>query len=118
MSAAWEKGVESMPTKSYQEGLLQRLSIPEYAAQYLKASLDETLIDGNMEAFLLALKNVIDAKGEPVQEIAADADISRQHLYRLLNGTGNLTIETLSSVLQAVGIAIDFKPVAEKVRVQ
>jgi probable addiction module antidote protein len=106
-----------MPTRSYQDGLLKRLSNSEYAAQYLKASLDETLLDGNMEAFLLALKNVIDAKGEPVQDIAADADISRQHLYRLLNGTGNPTIETLSSVLQAVGIAIDFIPVSEPVEV-
>jgi probable addiction module antidote protein len=107
-----------MPTKSYREDLLKRLANPEYAALYLKASLDETLEDGNMEAFLLALKDVIDAKGEPVQGIASDADISRQHLYRLLNGTGNPTLETLSAVLQAVGIAIDFKPASEPIEVQ
>jgi probable addiction module antidote protein len=105
-----------MPTKSYREDLLERLANPEYAASYLKASLDETLEDGNMEAFLLALKDVVDAKGA-VQAIASDADISRQHLYRLLNGTGNPTLETLSAVLQAVGIAIDFKPASETVEV-
>jgi DNA-binding phage protein len=110
-------GRYSMPTKSYQNDLLKRLADPSYAAQYLKASLDESLVDGNMELFLLALKNVIDAKGESVQGIASDADISSQHLYRLLNGTGNPTIETLSSVLQAVGIAIDFIPVSEPVEV-
>jgi probable addiction module antidote protein len=105
-----------MPTKSYREDLLKRLANPEYAALYLKASLDETLEDGSMEVFLLALKDVVEAKGA-VQAIASDADISRQHLYRLLNGTGNPTLETLSAVLQAVGIAIDFKPASETVEV-
>jgi probable addiction module antidote protein len=105
-----------MPVKNYQDSLLQRLSNPEYAALYLKTALDETLLDKNMEAFLLALKNVVDANGA-VQEIATDADISRQHLYRLLNGSGNPTLETLSAVLHAVGLAIDFKPTSNPVEV-
>lgn len=104
-----------MPVKSYQDDLLIRLSDPEYSAQYLKAALDETLEDGNMEAFLLALKNIVDAKGS-VQAVASDADISRQHLHRLLSGSGNPTLETLASVLQAVGLTIDFKPFSETVK--
>ena len=50
-----------MPTKDYQTDLLQRLANPEYAAQYLKAAFDETLADGDRLAFLLALKNVVNA---------------------------------------------------------
>jgi hypothetical protein len=42
---------------------------------YLKIALDETLADGNMEAFLLALKNIVDAK-ESMQEVASNAEIS------------------------------------------
>ena len=98
-----------MPTKDYREDLLKRLSSSEYAAQYLKAALDETLSDGNMEAFLLALRNIVDATGAR-QEVATEAKISRQHLYRMLSGDGNPTLETLTSVLQAVGLTIDFKP--------
>jgi probable addiction module antidote protein len=105
-----------MPVKNYQDSLLRRLSNPDYASKYLKAALDETLLDGNMEAFLLALKNVVDANGS-VQAIATDADISRQHLYKLLNGNGNPTLETLTSILHAVGLAIDFKPEPETVEV-
>ncbi|MEO0985619.1 MAG: helix-turn-helix domain-containing protein [Cyanobacteria bacterium J06639_14] len=101
-----------MPTTNYQDDLLVRLANPEYSSHYLKAALDETLEDGNMEAFLLALKNIVDAKG-PVQEVAQDADISRQHLHRLLSGNGNPTLETLASVLDAVGLTIDFRPVSE-----
>ncbi|MDJ0899727.1 MAG: hypothetical protein QNJ55_13040 [Xenococcus sp. MO_188.B8] len=50
-----------MPTKDYQTDLLKRLANPAYVAQYLKAALNETLADGNKTAFLLALKNVVDA---------------------------------------------------------
>lgn len=101
-----------MPVRDYRDDLLERLSDPGYSSHYLKAALDETLEDGNMEAFLLALKNIVDAKG-PVQEVANDADISRQHLHRLLSGTGNPTLETLTSVLNAVGLTIDFRPLSE-----
>ena len=101
-----------MPAKNYREDLLVRLSDAHYASQYLKAALDEALQDGNMEAFLLALKNLVDATG-PVQEVASEADVSRQHLYRLLSGKGNPTLETLASVLQVVGLTIDFKPTAK-----
>ncbi|MEM9907022.1 MAG: transcriptional regulator [Cyanobacteria bacterium P01_D01_bin.44] len=103
-----------MPVKSYRDDQLKRLSDPEYSAQYLKVSLDETLKDGHMEAFLLALKNVVDATGA-VQKVASDAGISRQHLHRLLGGNGNPTLETTISILNAVGLTIDIKPLANQV---
>ena len=100
-----------MPTKDYKTDLLQRLGDSQYAATYLKAALDETLSDGNTEAFLLALKNVVEATGS-TQTVANESNISRQHLYRILSGDGNPTLDTLTSVLQAVGLTIDFKPVS------
>ena len=99
-----------MPTKDYKTDLLQRLGNSQYAATYLKAALDETLSDGNTEAFLLALKNVVEANGS-MGAIASESNVSRQHLYRILSGNGNPTLDTLTSVLQAVGLTIDFKPV-------
>ena len=99
-----------MPTKDYRTDLLQRLGNSQYAATYLKAALDETLSDGNTEAFLLALKNVVEANGS-TGAIASESNVSRQHLYRMLSGNGNPTLDTLTSVLQAVGLTIDFKPV-------
>lgn len=100
-----------MPTKDYKTDLLKRLGDSQYAATYLKAALDETLSDGNTGAFLLALKNVVEATGS-TQTVANESNISRQHLYRILSGDGNPTLDTLTSVLQAVGLTIDFKPVS------
>jgi probable addiction module antidote protein len=99
-----------MPMKSYQTDLLIRLADPEYAAEYLKVAFDETLADGDMAAFSMALKNVVEAR-DSVSHIAQEAQISRQHLYRLLNGQGNPTLETLMAVLKTVGLSLDFKPI-------
>ena len=99
-----------MPTRDYKPYLTERLGDSEFAASYLKAALDETLADGDMDSFLLALKNVVEAKGTK-QSVANESNISRQHLHKLLSGNGNPTLDTLTSVLQTVGLSIDFKPV-------
>ena len=104
-----QEGCSTMPAKSYREDLLKRLLDSNYASQYLKVAFDETLQDGNMEAFLLALKNIVDAKCS-VQEVANEAQVSRQNLHLLLSGKENKSIETIVSVLHAVGLTIDFKP--------
>lgn len=51
-----------MPVKDYRSDLITRLKNPEYAALYLKTALEETLHDGDREAFLLALRDVVEAK--------------------------------------------------------
>ena len=102
-----------MPTQDYKIDLLQRLSNSQYAATYLKAAWEETLTDGNTKAFLLALKNVVAAQGS-IPEVASESEISRQHLDQILSDEDNPTLETLTSVLQAVGLTIDFKPVPLK----
>lgn len=48
-----------MPGRDYQANLLVQLADPDYAALYLKASLDETLMDGDWEAFWLAIEDVV-----------------------------------------------------------
>jgi probable addiction module antidote protein len=102
-----------MPTKDYRTDLLKRLSSPDYASKYLKAALDETLEDGDMDAFLLALKNVVEASGS-VGNAARKTKISRQHLYKILSGDGNPTLDTLTSVLSSVGLSINFSPQVRK----
>jgi DNA-binding phage protein len=99
-----------VPVKNYRDDLLVRLSDPNYLALYLKAALDATLEDGNREAFLLALENVVGAQSTK-QEVVSHANISRQHLHKLLSERSSLTLETLATILNAVGLAIDFGPV-------
>ena len=94
-----------MPTRNYRHDQLRRLSSPRYASKYLKAALD----DGDTEGFLLALRNVVDAS-QNRSSVARKSRISRQHLYRLLDGEGNPTLNTLKAVLSSVGLDINFQP--------
>ena len=100
-----------MPVKSYQDDLLQRLSNIEYAAEYLKVSFDETMKDGNIETFLLALKNVVKAtKSIPIVKSGDATDDSQEQLSQLLEMSRPLTLETLGFVLRSVGLTLDFQP--------
>lgn len=102
----------TMPVKNHQDDLLKRLSDPNYASQYLKVALDETLKDGNKEAFFLALKNIMDAK-QKFKTLPKTTEKSQKKIEQLLCKKEQLTIENLLFILQSVGISIDFKPIMD-----
>ena len=93
-----------MPVRDYKSDLLVRLADPDYAALYLKTALDETLKDGDKEAFLLAVRDVVEAR-QPAQESGSTSD----HLGQVTAQEDLLTLDTLVSVLSGVGITIEFK---------
>ena len=99
-----------MPVRDFKTDMLAELADPGAAALFLTATFEDALTDNDFRAFMLALSDVIDARGS-VQEIAAEASISRQHLHTLLCAkNANPTLATLSSVLKAVGLTLDFRP--------
>jgi len=84
---------------SYRESLLNALTDPEEAVAYLNAGLEESL-----PAFLKTLKNVTQA--HQMTKIAKDSGVQRETLYRSLSEQGNPTLQTLTSVLTAMGLRI------------
>jgi probable addiction module antidote protein len=64
-------------TASYEKGLHEDLVDPVEAAEYLNAALE----DGSQEVFLMALKDLSDAKS--ISEIARNAKLKRENLYRI-----------------------------------
>lgn len=89
-------------SKSYREGLLNRLRDNAEAEEYLQAALEDS-----QGAFLVALKNVLDA--HKVAKVARSSQVSREHLYQALTPDGNPTISTLERVLSAVGLRLTIK---------
>ena len=71
-------------TESYRANLLEALKDPETAAEYLSACLD----DGDVEVFLLALRDVAEAQGG-IRKLSGRAGLNRENLYRMLSGSGN-----------------------------
>ncbi|EAZ90137.1 hypothetical protein [Crocosphaera chwakensis] len=101
-----------MPIKNYQDDFFKRLSDPHYASQYLKVALDETLKDGNKEAFILALENIMEAK-KMVKTLSKITENSQGEIDKLLWNKEQLTVENLLFILHSVGISIDFKPIMD-----
>lgn len=78
---------------------MERLANPEVATFYLNAALEDS-----QESFLKALKNV--AQARQMSKVAKEAGIQRETLYRSFSEQGNPTFETLSSVLDALGMRL------------
>jgi probable addiction module antidote protein len=68
---------------SYQKDLIEALKDHNEAAAYFNAAIEE----GDRAVFLLALKNVVEAKGG-MTAIAEKANLSRESLYRMLSRRG------------------------------
>ena len=49
--------------RNYEESLKERLADSAYAKEYLAVALEEYEEDGNIEAFLLAIRDVANAQG-------------------------------------------------------
>jgi len=86
-------------TKDYREGLLARLRDPEYAAEYLNAVLEEN----DQAAFLLALRDVADARGN-LSELARESSLNRESLYKMLSERGNPSLSSLHALLKSLGL--------------
>ena len=87
-------------TKSYRESLLQALQDPQAAAEYLTAALEE----GDSAAFLLALRDVAEARG--MSTLAAKAQLNRENLYRMLSEHGNPQLDSLTALLDALDLRL------------
>ena len=92
-------------TKSFHESLLQALKDPEEAAAYLNA----VLKDGDSTLLLSALKDVAEARGGMVQ-LARKTRMNRGNLYKMLSKRGSPAIQSVETVLKAVGLRFSIIP--------
>ena len=91
--------------QDYEETLLERLRDREYAVEYLNAVLAEDGADPTGD-FLAALRLVAKAQGLTITQLAQDAELGRQALYRSLSKQGNPELETLTRVLRELGFRL------------
>lgn len=92
------------PAVEYKGGLLKRLADQEYALGYLNAALE----DGDQEVFLLALRDVAEARG--VSQLAREAQLNRENLYRMLSPNGNPQLSSLTALLRSLGLRLAIHP--------
>ncbi|MBU0500795.1 MAG: putative addiction module antidote protein [Gammaproteobacteria bacterium] len=77
------------------------LQTPEDVANYLDAALE----DGDERVLMMALRNVANAQGG-VARVAEITGLNREALYRTLSENGNPRLNTLTSILHAMGLRL------------
>nr|WP_314626400.1 addiction module antidote protein [uncultured Noviherbaspirillum sp.] len=80
------------------------LDSEESISAYLAALLEE----GNPKAFAAGLGDVARARG--MSQVARDAGVSRESLYRALSGEGNPEFGTILKVMRALGLKLVSQP--------
>ena len=83
----------------------EHLRTPEEMAAYLEACLAEA--DGDAGFVAKALGDIARAKG--MTQVARDAGLSRESLYKALSGDRSPSFDTILRVIDALGIKLHAK---------
>jgi len=96
--------------RNYRDFVIEKMKNTEEAAEYLRSSFEEYSEDGNLEAFLTAVRSVAESRGG-ISELARITELNRQTLHRTLSATVNPSIKTLQSILSSLGFRLAIEPV-------
>lgn len=88
--------------KSTPYDVAEHLRMPEEMAAYLDAWLEEAPEDA--KGIARALGDIARAKG--MTQVAKDAGLSRESLYRALSADGNPSFSTILKVASALGVRL------------
>ena len=88
---------------SHEEEMIRELrQNPEFAAEYLRAALEDEDEPG---VLLIALRRVAESRGG-IAKVAKAAGVQRESLYRALSAHGNPRLSTLVAVTKALGLKL------------
>lgn len=91
-----------MKTQDFQKSLIKDLEDPNFAVNYLADAVEENDVDG----FLLAVRDVIEARGGMGKFAAKLDNLHRVSLYKALSGNGNPLFSTMVEILDSLGMGI------------
>lgn len=84
----------------------EHLRTPEEMAAYLDACFEEA--DGDAHFIAKALGDIARAKG--MTQVARDAGLSRESLYKALSGERSPEFDTVLKVMRALGLRLHAEP--------
>jgi len=89
-------------TKTTRYDVVQHLRTPEEMAAYLEACLEEA--NGDAAFIAKALGDIARARG--MTQVARDAGLSRESLYKALSGERSPDFDTILKVVNALGLRL------------
>ena len=93
-------------TRTTRYDVAEHLRSPKEMAAYLEACLDEA--EGDAAFIAKSLGDIARAKG--MAQVARDAGLSRESLYKALSGQRSPDFETVLRVVNALGLRLHAKP--------
>ena len=84
----------------------------EAAIRYLKFSLEEYQVDGDTPLLLLAFRTVVESQGG-ISVLAKKTGIAPESLSDILSSDEAPRIDTLSTILNALGCQLLIEPIAD-----
>lgn len=96
-------------TTNYKDYKMEKLKDPKAALVYLEVAIEEFQQDNDLEVFLIALRDVIEAQGG-IGKLAENTQLNRQHLYKVLSEEGNPKLSTVNTILNDLGFQLSIKP--------
>ena len=94
---------------NYHPLLIEALKQPKEAEAYVAVALEQ----GDPKMFLVALRNVAEARGG-IGKVAAKSKLNRESLYRMLSKKGNPTLSSLTALLKTLGFRLAIESAAPK----
>ena len=92
--------------KTTKYDVAEYLTTPEEMAAYLEACFEEA--NGDAAFIAKALGNIARAKG--MSQVASDAGLSRESLYKTLSGERTPSFDTILKVIAALGLKLHAEP--------
>jgi probable addiction module antidote protein len=93
-------------TKTSRYDVAEYLRTPQDMAAYLEATLEMSA--GDAAAIAKALGHIARARG--MSQVARDAGLSRESLYKALSGDRNPDFQTILKVVAALGLKLHAEP--------
>lgn len=96
--------------QDFRQYMIEQLrSHPEDIETYIETAVEDYENDKDKSAFLLALRTVAEAKAS-MTELSRKTKLTRSALYKALSPSGNPRLETIWSILNALGYSLAVKP--------
>ncbi len=100
--------------RTWREYLIEKFADREKAISYLQVALEEYQVDGNTAALMLALQTVVEAQGG-IHELANRIHTAPQTALKMLSSDNTPTLDTLGTILNALGWRLSIEPLEEAI---
>ena len=97
------------PGVEFEPFILEKLKDPELAAQMLNAAIEDFMETNNIDIFNAILKDIV--KAQNISELSKSASISRNQLYRIIEGKSEPKLTSFLKIFHSLGYQLQLKPI-------